>query len=69
MCHRSGDEPPVLLFAHFFSPIVLANARHRIRSTRAPVAQCHGSVDVSRKIEVGAHFIDPNNSYALYFER
>ena len=70
MCHRSGDVPPVLLLhVHTFFHLPCSQTsvtRLACRSTRAPVA--HGSVDVSRKIEVGAHTVDSYNSYAIYFE-
>ena len=70
MCHRSGDVPPVLLLhVHTFFHLPCSQTsvtRLACRSTRAPVA--HGSVDVSRKIEVGAHSVDSYNSYAIYFE-
>ena len=70
MCHRSGDVPPVLLL-HVHTFFHLSCSQTRVtglacRSTRAPVA--HGSVDVSRKIEVGAHSVDSYNSYAIRFE-
>ena len=69
-CHRSGDVPPVLLLhVHTFFHLPCSQTsvtRLACRSTRAPVA--HGSVDVSRKIEVGAHSVDSYNSYAIYFE-
>ena len=69
-CHRSGDVPPVLLL-HVHTIFNLSCSQTSVtrlacRSTRAPVA--HGSVDVSRGIEVGAHSVDSYNSYALHFE-
>ena len=69
-CHRSGDEPPVLLLhVHIF--INLSCSQTRViglacRSTRALVAHC--SVDVSIKNEVGAHTVDSYNPYAIHFE-
>ena len=69
-CHRSGDVPPVLLL-HVHINFNLSCSQTRVtelacRGTRAPVA--HGSLHVSRKIEVTAHFTDPYNSYAIYLE-
>ena len=69
-CHRSGDVPPVLLL-HVHIIFNLSCSQTRVtgftcRSTRAPVA--HGSLHLSRKIEVEAHSIDPYNSYAIYLE-
>ena len=58
MCHRSGDVPPVLLlqvYTCFHLPCSqMSVTRLACRSTRAPVA--HGSVALSKKTEVGAHF-------------
>ena len=69
-CHRSGDVPSVLLL-HVDIIFNLSCSQTRVtglacRGTRAPAA--HGSLHVSRKIEVEAHSTDPYNSYAIYLE-
>ena len=69
-CHKSGGVSPVLrLHVHNFFHLPCSQTsvtRLACKGTRAPVA--HGSLHVSRKIEVEAHSIDPYNSYAIYLE-